>query len=78
MATTNGADQSYGPVLNALSVMSSNLDRTQKGQAHQFLEQFQKSVSHQQLPDISGLTDLQSQGRSMDYDIFDATLLRHY
>lgn len=78
MATTNGADQSYGPVLDALSVMSSNLDRTQKGQAHQFLEQFQKSVSQHQPLDISGSTDLQSQGRSMDYDIFDVTILRHY
>ncbi|KAF2864535.1 ARM repeat-containing protein [Piedraia hortae CBS 480.64] len=34
---------SYAPVLSALATMSSNADRSSKGQAHQYLEQFQKS-----------------------------------
>ncbi|KAF2774389.1 ARM repeat-containing protein [Teratosphaeria nubilosa] len=41
-ATTNG-QHAFAPVLNALATMSSNADRAQKGQAHQYLEQFQKS-----------------------------------
>jgi hypothetical protein len=36
--------QAFAPVLAALQTMQSNVDRTQKGQAHEFLEQFQKSV----------------------------------
>jgi len=44
MATTNGAGQAYAPVLDALAAMQSNMNRAQKGQAHQYLEQFQKSV----------------------------------
>ena len=43
-ATMNGAGQgAFGPVLSALATMQSNADRAQKGQAHTFLEQFQKS-----------------------------------
>ncbi|KAI7236987.1 ARM repeat-containing protein [Hortaea werneckii] len=41
-ATMNG-QQAFAPVLSALATMSSNADRSQKGQAHQYLEQFQKS-----------------------------------
>lgn len=33
----------FTPVLQALSTMSSNADRSTKGQAHEFLEGFQKS-----------------------------------
>lgn len=40
---TNGT-QVFAPVLAALQTMQSNVDRAQKGQAHEFLEQFQKSV----------------------------------
>lgn len=32
------------PVLAALATMQSNVERPQKSQAHEFLEQFQKSV----------------------------------
>jgi transportin-3 len=34
----------FDPVLAAHNTMSSQADRAQKEQAHQFLEQFQKSV----------------------------------
>jgi transportin-3 len=40
----NGAQQAFAPVLAAHSTMSSGADRAQKEQAHQYLEQFQKSV----------------------------------
>ncbi|GAB7355918.1 hypothetical protein MBLNU459_g6561t2 [Dothideomycetes sp. NU459] len=40
---TNGTQQSFAPVLQALATLSSN-DRAQKGQAHEYLEQFQKSA----------------------------------
>jgi len=45
MASTNGTQQAFAPVLAALATMQSNADRTQKGQAHEYLEQFQKAVS---------------------------------
>jgi transportin-3 len=44
---TNGAQQAFAPVLAAHSTMSSGADRAQKEQAHQYLEQFQKSVWHE-------------------------------
>ena len=34
----------FGPVLAALSVMQSNVQKDQKTQAHKYLESFQKSV----------------------------------
>jgi transportin-3 len=42
----NGAQHVFAPVLAAHSTMSSVADRAQKEQAHQYLEQFQKSVGH--------------------------------
>jgi len=40
----NGSGQgAFAPVLSALATMQSNADRAQKGQAHTYLEQFQKS-----------------------------------
>jgi transportin-3 len=36
--------QVFDPVLAAHNTMSSQADRVQKEQAHQYLEQFQKSV----------------------------------
>jgi transportin-3 len=36
--------QVFDPVLAAHNTMASQADRAQKEQAHQFLEQFQKSV----------------------------------
>lgn len=47
MASPNGAasaEQVFAPVLAALTTMQSNVDATQKQQAHEFLERFQKSV----------------------------------
>ncbi|KAK4984886.1 Nuclear import receptor [Elasticomyces elasticus] len=41
---TNGVQQAFAPVLAALRTMQSNVDRAQKEQAHQYLEQFQKST----------------------------------
>lgn len=35
--------QAFAPVLDALSTMQSNVSSVQKGQAHTYLEQFQKS-----------------------------------
>ena len=40
---TNGHG-AYAPVLAALATMQANLDRSQKAQAHEYLESFQKSV----------------------------------
>ena len=42
MASTDS--ESFAPVLAALSVMQSNVERSQKTQAHDYLEKFQKSV----------------------------------
>lgn len=45
MATVaNGAGQAFAPVLAALATMQGNVPRTEKAQAHEFLEKFQKSV----------------------------------
>jgi transportin-3 len=40
----NGAQQGFEPVLAAHNMMQSAGNRAQKEQAHQYLEQFQKSV----------------------------------
>jgi len=40
----NGAQTGFEPVLAAHNMMQSSGNRAQKEQAHQFLEQFQKSV----------------------------------
>ena len=39
------AQQAFAPVLAALATLQGNVERTQKSQAHDFLERFQKSVS---------------------------------
>lgn len=46
MDSPNGpaADSQFAPVLAALATMQGNVERDQKYQATQFLEQFQKSV----------------------------------
>ncbi|KAI9663048.1 MAG: Nuclear import receptor [Bathelium mastoideum] len=41
---SNGNTEAFGPVLAAVTTMQSNVDRAQKGKAHEFLEQFQKST----------------------------------
>ncbi|EEH47117.2 uncharacterized protein PADG_03215 [Paracoccidioides brasiliensis Pb18] len=40
----NGAGQAFAPVLAALATMQGNAARSEKTQAHEFLEKFQKSV----------------------------------
>lgn len=47
---TNGHEQAFAPVIAALATMQSSGDRAQKGQAHEYLEQFQKSVSTPPIP----------------------------
>ncbi len=47
----NGAQQVYEPVLAAHNLMQSASNRTQKEQAHEFLEKFQKSVCWVQAED---------------------------
>ena len=42
--------EAFAPVLAALSTMQSNADRSQKSQAHEYLEKFQKSVGITQYP----------------------------
>lgn len=44
MAANGHAQHGYAPVLAALATMQANVDREQKGQAHEYLENFQKSV----------------------------------
>lgn len=39
-----GAGQAFGPVLAAVATMQGNVSRSEKTQAHEFLEKFQKSV----------------------------------
>ena len=46
----NGAQQAFEPILAAHTTMQSGANRTQKEQAHQFLEQFQKSVRLEPTP----------------------------
>jgi hypothetical protein len=68
----NGTE-SFAPVLAALQTMQSNVDRTQKGQAHEFLEQFQKSVHHLSPPKLllsPPLTKPNSE-RSLELDLSD-------
>lgn len=38
------AGQAFAPVLAAVATMQGNASRTEKTQAHEFLEKFQKSV----------------------------------
>lgn len=40
------AGEAFVPVLTALQTMQSNVNRSQKEQAHSYLEEFQKSVRH--------------------------------
>jgi len=45
MAANGEAQQAFAPILAALATMQANTDRSRKAQAHEYLEQFQKSVS---------------------------------
>ena len=44
MASQQAPQQAFEPVLAALTSMQSSESRSQKNQAHEFLESFQKSV----------------------------------
>jgi transportin-3 len=51
MATKDGASgQAFGPVLAAVATMQGNVSRSEKTQAHEFLEKFQKSVGSSATP----------------------------
>ncbi|KAL3471848.1 armadillo-type protein [Aspergillus californicus] len=44
MASKGNAGQAFGPVLAAVATMQGNVPRSEKAHAHEFLENFQKSV----------------------------------
>ncbi|KAF2171615.1 hypothetical protein M409DRAFT_63255 [Zasmidium cellare ATCC 36951] len=71
-ATMNGAQQAFAPVLSALATMSSNVDRSQKSQAHTYLEQFQKSSEAW----TSTFAILQSYDATDEAKLFAATTLK--
>jgi hypothetical protein len=66
--------QAFAPVLAALQTMQSNVDRTQKGQAHEFLEQFQKSVCDSSWHTASNNPPLTRPERSMEHNLHDPGL----
>ena len=66
----------FAPVLAALSTMQSSAERSQKSQAHEYLETFQKSVSRTQIPSIRlNLIDIRI-ARSLVDDSFNSVLHR--
>jgi len=69
-ATMNGGG--FAPVLDALATMSSTADRARKGQAHQYLEHFQKS----QEAWTSTFAILQSPTATDEAKLFAATTLK--
>lgn len=68
-ATMNGA---FAPVLDALATMKSNTGNAQKTQAHNYLEQFQKSAEAW----TSTFELLQSPQASDEAKLFAATTLK--
>jgi transportin-3 len=71
-ATANGQN-AFAPVLNALATMQkSNVGDAQKGQAHTYLEQFQKSSEAW----TSTFAMLQSSDSSDEAKLFAATTLK--
>ncbi|KAI5816867.1 armadillo-type protein [Pyronema omphalodes] len=74
MATSNGLppEQQFGNVLAALATMQSNTDRTQKHQATEYLEQFQKSIEAWNF----GYVVLQSETISVEAKLFAASTLK--
>lgn len=72
-ATMNGAgQQAFAPVLSALATMQSNVGNAQKGQAHTYLEQFQKSSEAW----TSTFAMLQSSQATDEAKLFAATTLK--
>lgn len=72
----NGA-QAFEPVMAALSTLQSNVDRTQKSKAHEFLEAFQKSVCCMAVP-LRSFTDNTWTARCVDVNIRDAAGAERY
>ena len=70
-ATMNGQD-AFKPVLEALTTMRSNVGNVQKGQAHSYLEQFQKSSQAWE----STLAILQAPEATSEAKLFAATTLK--
>lgn len=68
----NGAQQAFAAVLGALATMSSSSDRAQKGQAHEFLEKFQKSPEAW----ITASEIIQSENADPGAKLFAATTLK--
>ncbi|KKY21785.1 putative mrna transport regulator [Diplodia seriata] len=66
------AQQAFAPVLAALATMQSNVDRTQKAQAHEYLEQFQKSEEAW----TTNFAILQSPDAAVEAKLFAATTLK--
>ncbi|KAF2138008.1 uncharacterized protein K452DRAFT_93741 [Aplosporella prunicola CBS 121167] len=71
-ANGDAAQQAFGPVLAALATMQSNVDRAQKGQAHEFLEQFQKSAEAWN----TNFSILQAADAAVEAKLFAATTLK--
>ncbi|KAF2196361.1 ARM repeat-containing protein [Delitschia confertaspora ATCC 74209] len=69
---TNGAQESFAPVLEAMAAMQSSGDRARKEQAHQFLESFQKSEGAWQ----ATFAILQSPNADASVKLFAATTLK--
>lgn len=74
MAFSNGptADPQFAPVLAALATMQGNVEREQKYQATQFLEQFQKSPEAWTTAHLI----LQSENAAVEAKLFAATTLK--
>ena len=72
-ATMSGpGQQAFAPVLSALATMQSNVGNAQKGQAHSYLEQFQKSAEAW----ASTFAMLQSPQATDEAKLFAATTLK--
>ncbi|KZF25416.1 putative mRNA transport regulator [Xylona heveae TC161] len=71
---TNGAaaQEAFAPVLTALATMQGNVSRSQKAQAHEFLEKFQKSPEAW----TTTIALLQSTDASPESKLFSATTLK--
>ncbi|EON66053.1 hypothetical protein W97_05296 [Coniosporium apollinis CBS 100218] len=72
MATNGPAQQAFAPVLAALETMQGNVDRAQKGRAHEFLETFQKSTEAW----TTTFAILQARDASAQAKLFAATTLK--
>ena len=68
----------FAPVLAALSTMQSNVERSQKTQAHEYLEKFQKSVRFLGLVNISSILRYVQTATSMDDDKLNAVFVGGY